>query len=131
LWEINSPTHVASRKGCQCPTIRCLGLIRHCVCFSSPLTLYTSILKVQITNAKILEGIPTSKIQRKKMRMIKNQHKKWTIAHQMWTHYNLIGGTSNPTNKKIVIDSHTKDASKNEKKKLVKESLKGLTFPSL
>jgi hypothetical protein len=29
------------------------------------------------------------------------------------THYYLIGGTSSPTNKEIVIDSHKKDARKN------------------
>jgi hypothetical protein len=63
------------------------------------------------------------------MKMIKKQHKKWTIAHQMCTHYYLIGGTSSPINKEIVIDSHTKDASQDEKEKLVNESLKCLAFP--
>jgi Zn-dependent oligopeptidase len=78
---------------------------------------------------KSFKGVPTSKIKRKKMRTIKKQHKKWTITHQMCTHYYLIGGTSSPTNREIVIDSQTKDASKNEKEKLVNESLKGLAIP--
>ncbi len=85
------------------------------------------LLKLQMP--KSFKGIPTSKIKRRKMSMIQKQHKKWTITHQMCTHYYPIGGTSSPSNKWIVINSHTKDASKNEKEKLVNESLKSLAFP--
>ncbi len=93
----------------------------HCV-------IWFSRLKLQMP--KSFKWIPTSKIKRKKIENDKKkQHKKWTIAHQMCTHYYLIGGTSNPTNKGIIIDSHTKDASKNEKEKLVNENFKGLAFP--
>jgi hypothetical protein len=70
-----------------------------CLFFFPFVIVYFDIRSLNFKCKNPLRGSQLPKSKEKTKNDKKKQHKKWTITHQMCTHYYLIGGTTSPTNK--------------------------------